>query len=103
MKKFRLASKYLCDTQITQTITFRLPDNELQSGTMTGPQENSQFTALRDRLEHEDYIVTDRNLWNGDRVLKPFQFNGLSFNRGETFPCASALKIRLSVAKQLKF
>jgi len=53
-------------------------------------KDHPAFTELRDRLEQEGFIKTER--WsNGDRVLKPFYLNNMFFDVGEQFSCAPAL------------
>jgi len=54
--------------------------------------DHPAFTRLRDRLENEGYIKTERNGSNGDRVLKRFKLNDHWFEEGEQFPCASAMR-----------
>lgn len=57
--------------------------------------DHPEFMALRDRLEREGYIKTERQWWNGDRVLKRFRLNGILFRPGEKFACAAAMKFHL--------
>lgn len=71
-------------------------------GTSMGFIDHPEFTKLRDKLEAEGYIQTERTYWNGDRVLKPFMLNGNKFDKGEKFCCASALDIKFKVAKEYK-
>ena len=54
------------------------------------------FTRLRDSLENNGYIKTERNWSNGDRVLKRFKLNGHWFDEGEQFPCAPAMKYKIN-------
>lgn len=54
--------------------------------------DHPEFTALRDRLEQQGHIKTERQWWNGDRVLKPFRLNGVLFRPDEQFSCAAAMK-----------
>lgn len=54
--------------------------------------DHPEFMALRDQLEQEGYIKTERQWWNGDRVLKPFRLNGVLFRTGEQFASAAAMK-----------
>ena len=53
------------------------------------------FTTLRDNLENEGYIKTERNFWNGDIVLKAFRLNGIWFEEGDSFPSAMAMKLKI--------
>ena len=57
--------------------------------------DHPEFMALRDRLEAEGYIRTERQWWNGDRVLKRFRLNGVLFRPGEQFSSAAAMKWHL--------
>ena len=54
--------------------------------------DHPEFTKLRDQLEDEGYIKTERNWWNGDRVLKPFTLNGVLFDKDCTFYSSAAMK-----------
>lgn len=54
-------------------------------------RDHPEFAALRDRLEELGYIQTQRQWWNGDRVLRPFRLNGCLFRRDEQFPSAAAM------------
>lgn len=60
--------------------------------TVTKNQDHPDFTALRNLLEEQGYIATQRGFWNGDRVLKPFLLNGVEFQPGGKFPCAVAMQ-----------
>ena len=63
-------------------------------------KDHPAFTELRDRLEHEGYIKTERSWHNGDRVLKPFYLNNMYFDVGEQFSCAPALGGSYDIAKR---
>jgi hypothetical protein len=54
-------------------------------------KDHPEFTKLRDRLEADGYINTERGMWNGDRVLKAFYLNDKKFDIGDKFYCASAM------------
>ena len=60
-----------------------------------GNIDHWEFTLLREQLGREGYIKIERGWWNGDQVLKPFNLNGVQFKKNATFPCASAMKVRL--------
>lgn len=66
----------------------------------TGSKDHDEFTKLRDQLEAQGYIKTERGWWNGDTVLKPFYLNGWRFRRNHRFPCAAALKNSIYCAKK---
>jgi hypothetical protein len=63
------------------------------------------FTRLRDSLEGNGYIKTERNRSNGDRVLKRFRLNGRWFDEGEKFPCAVAMRgvLKLGYMRNLRY
>lgn len=63
-------------------------------------QDHPEFTKLRDQLEQEGYIRTERNFWNGDSVIKPFYFNDVKFKAGDTFYCAVAMKGHIKLKKK---
>ena len=56
-----------------------------------GSRDHPEFAALRDHLEQSGYIKTERQWWNGDRVLRPFRLNDCLFRRDEQFPSAAAM------------
>lgn len=62
---------------------------------MTGSDDHPEFAKLRNQLEDDGYIQTDRTSWNGDHVLKPFKLNGAQFNVNEQFPCAAAIAYQI--------
>jgi hypothetical protein len=66
----------------------------------TSSHDHPEFAALRDRLEADGFIECQRQWWNGDRVLRPFRFNGAEFKPGDKFACAVA--IRWDVEYKLK-
>lgn len=65
----------------------------------TGTLDHPEFTKLRDKLEKLGFISTQRNSWNGDRVLKMFYLNDVKFSKGYKFPCAAAMKWTLENGK----
>ena len=60
-------------------------------------EDHPAFTSLRNRLEKEGYIKTERNWSNGDRVIKPFYLNNMYFEIGEQFSCAPALGVTYDI------
>lgn len=54
--------------------------------------DHPEFAELRNKLEEQGFISTQRNCWNGDRVLKPFKVNGALFYKDEKFHCGAAIK-----------
>jgi hypothetical protein len=63
-------------------------------------KDHDEFTKLRNFLEAQGYITTERNSWNGDRVVKSFKLNGWTFRKGRRFPCATALKNSIHCAQK---
>lgn len=58
---------------------------------MTQSVDHPEFTKLREELSDKGYISITRGVWNADRVLKKFTFNGFLLNKGDTFYCAAAM------------
>lgn len=71
-------------------------------GESYGTKDHPEFTKLRNRLCKLGYISIESSYWNGDKVLKSFKLNELTFKRGESFLCASALDIKLELPKLKK-
>jgi hypothetical protein len=67
---------------------------------MSGSKEHPEFLKLRDILEEQGYIKTERSWSNGDRVLKDFTLNGFKFIKNSTFFCAAALKSRINYCRK---
>jgi len=65
-------------------------------------KDHDEFTKLRDQLESEGYIETQRGWWNGDRVLKSFKLNEWTFRKGHKFCCAAAMKGSIEYARKYK-
>jgi hypothetical protein len=60
-------------------------------------EDHPAFAALRKRLKSIGLIsIPEYPCWNGDTVLKPFRFNGIQLNPGETFYSASAWRTRFN-------
>ena len=69
-------------------------------GTSVYSKDHDEFTKLRNRLEEEGYIKTERSWCNGDRVLKPFKLNEWTFNKGDQFASAPALSNSIFCARK---
>ena len=65
-----------------------------------GSDDSEEFKALRNQLEAEGYIRCERSWWNGDRVLKRFYLNGVSFDPDDQFPSGAAMKLHLQFARK---
>jgi hypothetical protein len=103
LHKFRIDSKYITDVADEKYITAYVPSTgETIKGKSYGNMDHPEFTRLRDKLENDGYITTERHYWNGDRVTHPFTLNGMPFSNGESFPCACALAVKFSVWKKTK-
>jgi hypothetical protein len=100
MKSVRLKKEYVTSVTEQKPVLIWLTDSECIKGTSTGSIDHPKFSQLRDKLEQDGYIKTERAWWNGDRVLKKFIFNGMTFKVGDSFPCASAMSVKLSVHKK---
>lgn len=68
---------------------------------ITGDDDGPEFRALRNHLEAEGYIQCERGWWNGDRVLRGFKLNGVSFRKNEQFCCGSAMKHHLKSRRRI--
>jgi hypothetical protein len=64
--------------------------------------DGPEFKALRNQLEQLGYIECQRRWWNGDRVLKAFRLNGVTFCRDEQFCCGAAMKLHLKFERKYK-
>jgi hypothetical protein len=102
MKKFRIANKYITSVKEEKLVVLYSLDGERIEGTSIGHIDHPKFTELRDKLEAQGYIETERSFINGDRVLKPFFVNGKKFNFGEKFPSSSYMSVVLSVHNESK-
>ena len=65
-------------------------------------EDHPEFARLRNSLEQQGYIKTQRNCWNGDHVTKTFTFNGARFKKGERFPSGCAMSGHLKFIKKVK-
>ena len=112
--KFTIDENYITDVHITKEYSI-LGDTPQEAWTeeltvkvlkglnkMTrhSVEDHPEFAKLRDTLEQQGFISTQRNCWNGDRVLKKFELNGIEFKPGDKFVCAGAMRVGLTVAKK---
>lgn len=112
LKQFNIDETYLCDVTITVEHDFikdrnnPTPDDIIKvlkgwdKSVSISNKDHDEFTKLRDQLESEGYIKTQRRWWNGDRVLKSFKLNEWTFRKTHKFPCASALKNSIACARK---
>ncbi|MFY0656278.1 MAG: hypothetical protein JXR12_05955 [Neptunomonas phycophila] len=79
--------EFLCN--VFDGISYRSPKGE-KYGTLSH-SDHPAFAHLRDHLENNGYIATERSWSNGDTVLKSFYLNNYLFMPGEQFSCATAM------------
>lgn len=91
MKPFSIDPIYLRDVHVTNSITSSTGEMIRVYSCIDHPT----FTALRERLYSEGFIHITTGVWNADKVLQPFVLNGRTFNKGDTFCCAAAMKFVL--------
>lgn len=62
-------------------------------------KDHPAFDEVRRLLNARGYIaIPEYACWNGDRVLKRFQFNGFQLEVGDTFYCAAAWATKIQFA-----
>lgn len=64
--------------------------------------DSPEFKALRNQLEELGYIECQRRWWNGDRVLRAFRLNGVTFRKDAQFCCGAAMKHHLHFERKYK-
>jgi hypothetical protein len=69
---------------------------------MTGSDDGPEFKALRNQLEELGYIQCERGWWNGDRVLRAFRLNDITFRKHDQFCCGAAMKHHLSFTRKYR-
>ena len=112
LKEFFIDEKYL-DEETVITEYSHIKDKEnltnedliklikgTHKSTVISKKEHDEFTKLRNQLEDLGYIETERNWWNGDRILKSFKLNGWIMRKEHKFPCAVALKTSIVCARK---
>lgn len=102
IRKFRLKREYITSISDVKKMIITFDDGKTLPCDSYSTIDHPKFTELRDKLEQEGYIKTERLYWNGDRVLKPFILNGMAFNLHENFYCACALDVRFKVKEKQK-
>jgi hypothetical protein len=100
IKQFRLKKEYFTSVPDNKYMElYDLIGEIIVKGESYGTKDHPEFIKLRNKLYKLGYIQIESSYWNGDRVLKPFKLNGLTFKRGESFLCACALGIKLDLHK----
>lgn len=91
--KFEINEEYLTDCPVTFSHN---NGGETDECGMRGYShvDHPAFDSLRRYLGSNGYIEIGQG-WNGDTVLKEFELNGVRFDVGDTFLCASAMKHHL--------
>jgi hypothetical protein len=112
LKNFIIDEEYICDVTIRTEHDYikdrnNPTDEDLikilkgwDRGLCISSKDHDKFTELRNQLEEQGYIKTERGWWNGDRVLKSFKLNEWTFCRGHKFPCAAAMRVSIDCARQ---
>ena len=112
LKQFTIDESFICDVTVKTEHDFindrNNPTHEELIKILKGwdksisisNKDHDEFTKLRNQLEELGYIKTQRQWWNGDRVLKSFMLNEWTFYKGHKFPCAAAMKVSIECARQ---
>ena len=112
IKKFNIDEQYITDVTVRTEYDFikdrsNITHDELikilkgwDKSVSISSKDHDEFTKLRNQLEQEGYIKTQRSWWNGDRVLKTFRLNEWTFKKGHKFPCAAAMSTNIKVARK---
>lgn len=74
-----------------ETKGYQTFDERGRKNGMMGSVDHPYFTETRNWLHNNGWIKMETGYWNGDKVLKPFYFNNVLLNTGETFACAPAM------------
>ena len=98
IKQFRLKKEYITSVPDNKYMElYDLVGKIIIKGVSYACKDHPEFTKLRNKLCELGYIFIEPTYWNGDRVLKPFKLNKLSFKKGEQFPCAAAIAVKLDI------
>ena len=94
-------NSYLVKETVTDEDLIQVIKGEGNCGSFS-TDDGPEFKALRNQLEAEGYIQCQRGWWNGDRVLRAFQLNGVTFRKDESFGCGAAMKHHLKFEREYK-
>ena len=112
LRQFTIDEQYICDVTVrTEKSMLENPENPTHNDLIKilrghdkmigiSSKDHDEFTKLRNQLEKLGYITTQRNSWNGDRVLKGFKLNEWTFKKGEKFCCAGAMNNSIQCARK---
>lgn len=77
-------------------------DFEGHYGVTAAHKDHPAFAEVRRLLKSRGFIsIPDYPCWNGDRVLKRFQFNGIQLEVGDKFYCAAAWAAKLKIKEKV--
>ena len=112
LKNFEIDERYICGQSVHEYVDCLsnrenpTPDDlililkgEDQRRVSISSRDHPQFAELRNSLEAQGYIQTQRLSWNGDRVVKSFKLNGRLFKKGQSF-LSGAAQCRLHPAQR---
>ncbi len=94
-------NSYLVKDTVTNEDLIQVIKGEGNCGSFS-TDDSPEFKVLRNQLEELGYIRCQRSWWNGDRVLRAFQLNGVTFRKDESFGCGSAMKHHLQFQREYK-
>lgn len=112
LKQFHIDEQYICNVTVRTEYSYvKDRDNPTHDelivilkgydrGYSVSNKDHDEFTKLRNQLEEQGYIQTQRSWWNGDRVIKAFKLNEWSFRKGHKFPSAAAMKNSIECARK---
>lgn len=112
LKCFSILEEHICDVTVRIEHDFIKDRNNLTNEDLIailkgcdrsvsiGHKDHDEFTKLRNQLEEQGYIKTERSWWNGDRILKSFKLNEWTMRKGGTFYSAAAIKTAISCARK---
>jgi hypothetical protein len=96
--------QYLCDVfdgwNIVEGSPIKYGTEEVTSS--YSRSDHPAFLTARNLLHEHGFIEVETRWINGDVVVKDFSFNDYKFQAGEQFPCASALRNKLTTGRKLK-
>lgn len=92
-------NSYLVKETVTNDDLVEVIKGNGQCGSVSN-DDGPEFKALRNQLEELGYIRCERMWWNGDRVLRAFKLNGVTFKKHDQFGCGSAMKHHLQFARK---
>lgn len=76
-------------------------DFEGHYGVTAAQEDHPAFAEVRRLLKSRGFIeIPEYPCWNGDRVLKRFQFNGTQLEIGDKFYCAAAWSVKFKIREK---